>query len=127
GAADACERLAGAVVDGPEQAFGEELLVPEYRGDGRAQLVCNDAEESDIRIRAGLAFRRMPVLRGGIVQAACIRASMCHDHSSDASLPPEVSRGTPWARRSEEHTSELQSRENLVCRLLLEKKKKKIE
>src|SRR5436309_7687553 len=37
----------------------------------------------------------------------------------------------PWllprlrASRSEEHTSELQSRENLVCRLLLEKKKKK--
>src|SRR5690606_40433481 len=28
------------------------------------------------------------------------------------------------AVRSEEHTSELQSRENLVCRLLLEKKKK---
>src|SRR5690606_41377953 len=28
--------------------------------------------------------------------------------------------------RSEEHTSELQSRENLVCRLLLEKKKEKI-
>src|SRR6266511_5606474 len=33
----------------------------------------------------------------------------------------------PWPAdtRSEEHTSELQSRENLVCRLLLEKKKKK--
>src|SRR5690606_25620615 len=30
-----------------------------------------------------------------------------------------------WRMRSEEHTSELQSRENLVCRLLLEKKKKK--
>src|SRR5207302_5506649 len=29
-----------------------------------------------------------------------------------------------WIIRSEEHTSELQSRENLVCRLLLEKKKK---
>src|SRR5690606_40751631 len=29
------------------------------------------------------------------------------------------------ANRSEEHTSELQSRENLVCRLLLEKKKKR--
>src|SRR5690606_40262710 len=29
----------------------------------------------------------------------------------------------PSGRRSEEHTSELQSRENLVCRLLLEKKK----
>src|SRR5437868_9656618 len=30
------------------------------------------------------------------------------------------------AKRSEEHTSELQSRFDLVCRLLLEKKKKKI-
>src|SRR5690606_41859233 len=28
-----------------------------------------------------------------------------------------------YLKRSEEHTSELQSRENLVCRLLLEKKK----
>src|SRR5207302_3403313 len=33
--------------------------------------------------------------------------------------------GTGATGRSEEHTSELQSRENLVCRLLLEKKKKK--
>src|SRR5207253_3486088 len=31
----------------------------------------------------------------------------------------------PATRRSEEHTSELQSRGHLVCRLLLEKKKKK--
>src|SRR5215475_14687067 len=40
--------------------------------------------------------------------------------------PPSRARGRPRlpARRSEEHTSELQSRENLVCRLLLEKKKK---
>src|SRR2546427_7955817 len=30
-----------------------------------------------------------------------------------------------FALRSEEHTSELQSQSNLVCRLLLEKKKKK--
>src|SRR2546422_6167655 len=33
--------------------------------------------------------------------------------------------GTYRAARSEEHTSELQSRLHLVCRLLLEKKKKK--
>src|SRR5687768_18199532 len=32
---------------------------------------------------------------------------------------------TPKKARSEEHTSELQSRLHLVCRLLLEKKKKK--
>src|SRR5207249_5396294 len=36
------------------------------------------------------------------------------------------SRVAPSARRSEEHTSELQSRFDLVCRLLLEKKKKNI-
>src|SRR5699024_11733419 len=34
-------------------------------------------------------------------------------------------RGGRQDRRSEEHTSELQSRFDLVCRLLLEKKKKK--
>src|SRR2546430_7826336 len=48
---------------------------------------------------------------------------------SDRVLRP----GKPWSRlpperqavhRSEEHTSELQSQSNLVCRLLLEKKKK---
>src|SRR5690606_25579876 len=40
----------------------------------------------------------------------------------DPSSP--VSGGDKRRLRSEEHTSELQSRENLVCRLLLEKKKK---
>src|SRR2546427_6645987 len=39
-----------------------------------------------------------------------------------ASTACSTSSGTP---RSEEHTSELQSQSNLVCRLLLEKKKKK--
>src|SRR2546429_2879150 len=34
--------------------------------------------------------------------------------------------GIPCRMRSEEHTSELQSRLHLVCRLLLEKKKKKL-
>src|SRR5260370_30668649 len=38
---------------------------------------------------------------------------------------PEVSPILANRRRSEEHTSELQSHLNLVCRLLLEKKKKK--
>src|SRR6266700_7316899 len=40
--------------------------------------------------------------------------------------PPACRTGAPVRsrQRSEEHTSELQSRENLVCRLLLEKKKK---
>src|SRR5690242_21518801 len=52
-------------------------------------------------------------------------------------MPPRLPAGTPELTdvlllfrggeigRSEEHTSELQSHVNLVCRLLLEKKKKK--
>src|SRR5260370_31631459 len=40
-------------------------------------------------------------------------------------LPPLALRPPAQAHRSEEHTSELQSHLNLVCRLLLEKKKKK--
>src|SRR3712207_7723285 len=42
--------------------------------------------------------------------------------SSPADPPPVAAQ--PAAARSEEHTSELQSRQYLVCRLLLEKKKK---
>src|SRR2546429_7305276 len=38
-------------------------------------------------------------------------------------LPVPPNRGITSATRSEEHTSELQSRLHLVCRLLLEKKK----
>src|SRR5256885_16658703 len=42
---------------------------------------------------------------------------------ADARPPPRASR-MPYFCRSEEHTSELQSPCNLVCRLLLEKKKR---
>src|SRR2546422_7480982 len=45
-------------------------------------------------------------------------------HEGDASLGFRPARGGRGGRpRSEEHTSELQSRLHLVCRLLLEKKK----
>src|SRR5260370_28289623 len=42
-------------------------------------------------------------------------------------LPAEGRKSVSAAERSEEHTSELQSHLNLVCRLLLEKKKKKTQ
>src|SRR5438105_6461939 len=45
--------------------------------------------------------------------------------ASRGSSPPSIPTPTDSAPRSEEHTSELQSRVDLVCRLLLEKKKKK--
>src|SRR2546428_7287501 len=52
------------------------------------------------------------------------------DYNVSPRLSPEgktlvyVSRNDGRFQRSEEHTSELQSRSDLVCRLLLEKKKK---
>src|SRR3712207_7045830 len=49
----------------------------------------------------------------------CRSASAADQREEGTSTPTCTSRGT----RSEEHTSELQSRQYLVCRLLLEKKK----
>src|SRR5207302_11291029 len=51
------------------------------------------------------------------------RRAMSSAASSPSPSRTRTSRRTRCSR-SEEHTSELQSRENLVCRLLLEKKKK---
>src|SRR5690606_41912893 len=70
-------------------------------------------------------FRSAPAdLRRPQPRAARLRA-----HEQHGPAPPLHGRRHAGARnaargRSEEHTSELQSRENLVCRLLLEKKNK---
>src|SRR5438270_10678893 len=53
-------------------------------------------------------------------------SSWCPPPSSTEAQSHERLRLSPHARRSEEHTSELQSQSNLVCRLLLEKKKQKV-
>src|SRR2546430_9869939 len=45
-------------------------------------------------------------------------------HRCDADSDEQVGPGRMCMGRSEEHTSELQSQSNLVCRLLLEKKKR---
>src|SRR2546430_13542833 len=52
------------------------------------------------------------------IDVAARRPLQRHIHVGDGGLKPGGPRG-----RSEEHTSELQSQSNLVCRLLLEKKK----
>src|SRR5258707_13709062 len=50
----------------------------------------------------------------------------CHSITTSHSAGPACGSARSRLARSEEHTSELQSRQYLVCRLLLEKKKKKI-
>src|SRR2546422_5916048 len=78
----------------------------------------------------------LPVVRRGNPdgrrpeRAGC-RPSSGHRHRAAAHLTDDVQphgsgvRSLGGNRRSEEHTSELQSRLHLVCRLLLEKKKNK--
>src|SRR5688572_31648707 len=62
-----------------------------------------------------------PALTAAPSDGAVIPTVMVTPVTTITSSPtPDVS-----AARSEEHTSELQSQSNLVCRLLLEKKKKK--
>src|SRR5687767_15925490 len=60
-------------------------------------------------------------------QAFCPRAGKKYGSDTRRSPPIGTPRQprTPGVERSEEHTSELQSLAYLVCRLLLEKKKKK--
>src|SRR5690606_39967411 len=65
----------------------------------------------------GEAARREAVLLPGRHRAEVARAQEYGDLV-------EVVRAVQREHRSEEHTSELQSRENLVCRLLLEKQMK---
>src|SRR5690606_41622793 len=55
---------------------------------------------------------------------ACRTYSGSRGSSRSSPISADSAVGNCWnTARSEEHTSELQSRENLVCRLLLEKKK----
>src|SRR2546427_8109692 len=69
----------------------------------------------------------LPVGQLALVQFRWVAAE--HDHASEATQHAQqldvllVRHLVAVAARSEEHTSELQSQSNLVCRLLLEKKK----
>src|SRR3712207_7890904 len=76
-------------------------------------------------LRGGRADRRGGggVARTGAGAAGDVKGAGAGGHAgcSRRSCPSAAGRSSP-ASRSEEHTSELQSRQYLVCRLLLEKK-----
>src|SRR5207248_3908187 len=71
-------------------------------------------------LRSGRLSLR-PAVR--LVAAGGVRPALGGDHLHGAARPRAGVRGRAGAGRSEEHTSELQSPYDLVCRLLLEKKK----
>src|SRR2546430_13578687 len=70
-------------------------------------------------------FRSLPLLPRRPALLGIEIAIDCPKNGLDlCSRRPRVQRSSQMRMRSEEHTSELQSQSNLVCRLLLEKKKK---
>src|SRR5207244_8288106 len=75
---------------------------------------------------SGATERLVPNSSAGPAEWAATRDTIwVQAWSEPASVTPTVSRIPTFAQatRSEEHTSELQSPDHLVCRLLLEKKK----
>src|SRR2546430_13501451 len=84
--------------------------------------------------RSVLAKRDLPIFfnsDGGLVSQAVLIGVLLRENRMTAGVARTVPEGCHLGfplddgcrRRSEEHTSELQSQSNLVCRLLLEKKK----
>src|SRR2546430_11813234 len=73
--------------------------------------------------RSGFALRLRPVLDVGAGPQRAVRRHAVRRRAARL-RPPRRRAGLRVRHRSEEHTSELQSQSNLVCRLLLEKKKK---
>src|SRR2546428_4070938 len=91
---------------------------------------------SAIRLPIVLSLFDAIVATWAISFLSLVALDMCFSSSTTAStacsiprfrpigFAPAVTFLSPARKRSEEHTSELQSRSDLVCRLLLEKKKK---
>src|SRR5437868_9644375 len=90
-------------------------------------------------VAAALAISRTAAMRSSVRQASPnsnlrLKSMLLHAPVKRAAREAELGGGErhvevvhPQRPRSEEHTSELQSRFDLVCRLLLEKKKKRTQ
>src|SRR3989475_561867 len=94
-----------------------DTVAPHHSVKEIAQAITTRAGPTDVMVVEGsLEYSpALPFYTGR--QALLVNGAV--DYFSFAATLPE-------ARRSEEHTSELQSQSNLVCRLLLEKKKKNV-
>src|SRR5690606_41008792 len=107
----------GWLVPGLSVALGVLLAVPvALRGDlGLAAAL--------LAVMVGYAVV-LVVLSRRFEAADLLRGAAVDEHQHSVHVRAASFCGYAMATRSEEHTSELQSRENLVCRLLLEKKNK---
>src|SRR5437016_9916264 len=98
--------------------FSVSVSAPAPPMDGKLRIICFGAHPDDCELQAG-GVGAMWAAKGHHVKLVSV---------TNGDIGHWREAGGPLARRrkrSEEHTSELQSLTNLVCRLLLEKKKKK--
>src|SRR2546427_13141061 len=98
---------------------------PEFRRRLESRLPRERPGEPELPARAGLAAA---LLLAALLGLLALEGTRRTELAQTPSLPPVpfpkpvAHAGVPFVSRSEEHTSELQSQSNLVCRLLLEKK-----
>src|SRR2546426_4985048 len=106
------------------------LTVPTFNRQGEETSMQKPWHRIALATALVAALGTAPAFAGGPTKASDTKAN--DTKASSPSASPSMSAGDFVARhtmtgeRSEEHTSELQSPCNLVCRLLLEKKKKAI-
>src|SRR5690554_7491910 len=104
--------------------MGEELSVktevsPKHNGSPGAPAVTKFASGAGLTVKTKV---EVPHVLLTVIFATC-PAGLAGGVNAGMSPVPLAAKPIPGLR-SEEHTSELQSRPHLVCRLLLEKKKK---
>src|SRR5215467_15112496 len=103
------------------------MLVHITPGDPLVAVLPADAsQELAAQLRAAYGFDRPLPVQFGLWLWRAVNGDLGHSIATGRPVLSEVIRAVGnTVTRSEEHTSELQSPCNLVCRLLLEKKKNK--
>src|SRR2546430_10510617 len=133
GQGDAVRRIAGRAM--ARRGMGKLVFVDLVDRSGRIQLICDTSKTGELDLhlgdvvgavgRPGKSRRGEPSLLADSVEVLAPNQSPLPDtfHGlTDVELRYRKRYLDLLMNRSEEHTSELQSQSNLVCRLLLEKK-----
>src|SRR3989475_7883274 len=111
-----------------QEALGAEFIVGDLLGEGGFAAVFRVREKRarrDVAVKVvDLGLTPSPSLATRFVREARTVARLEHPHIVPIYKVGGYQNEVLYIR-SEEHTSELQSQSNLVCRLLLEKKKKR--
>src|SRR3989475_10387691 len=114
----AINRVTKVVKGGKNLSFSALVVVGDSHG--HAGFGMGKAREVPMAIKKGIEQAKKNLIKLNMKGSTIPHQVLGRYGSAQVLLKP-ASEGT----RSEEHTSELQSQSNLVCRLLLEKKKKK--